>query len=103
MNDALFSRSEVKVGDSKVVGVLPQGIHHFRCEGISRGVLIDGRDDVIDSRKGPMGVFDLQSEIPDHAESLRTGHLVDKVRSDEKLCAAIAQSAHGMSIPDFLV
>ena len=58
---------------------------------------------MIDGRKGPVGVLHRQPKVPDHAESLRTGHLMNKMRADEKLCAAIAQSAHGVSIPDFLV
>ena len=58
---------------------------------------------MIDGREGAMGVFHLKSQIPDHAESLRTGHLMNQVRADEQLCAAISQSAHGVSIPDFLV
>ena len=56
----------------------PPGRSSCPLRGGRPGRLIYSRDDVIDGRKVD-GVFHFQPEIPDHAESLRTGHLVNKV------------------------
>lgn len=58
---------------------------------------------MIDGRKGPVGVFDRDAEVTEHAEGLRAGDLVDEVSANEELGAAVGEGAHGVSVPDFFV
>ena len=45
---------------------------------------------------------DLQFQIAQHAEGLRTRHLVDEVRADQQLRLAVGQLADGVGVPYFL-
>ena len=57
---------------------------------------------MIDRREGAVRHRDLQFQIAQHAEGLRTGHLVDEVRADQQLRLAVGQLADGVSVPYFL-
>ena len=83
VNDALFTRAQVEISYPKVIAIFLECLHHFRRERILRGVLVDGGDDVIDRGKSAGRKFHLESEIAEHAEGLRRGHLVNQVRADE--------------------
>ena len=103
VDDALFAGTQVEVGHSKVVRIPAQGVHHLGRQRVRRRVLVNGGDDVIHRGKGAVGILHLQSEITDHSEGLGAGHLVDEVGPDEELGAAVAQGAHRVSVPDFLI
>ncbi len=103
MNDPLFPRSEIEVGDTEFVGVLLKLLDHGVGQRIVRRVSCSlvGGDDVVDSGEGAVRVFYLEPEIPEHTEGLRAGDLVDEVGSDEELGLAIGQCADAVRVPNF--
>ena len=103
VDDALLAGLEVKISDAEVIAVFANRIDHIGGEGISRLVLVDRGDDVVDGREGPGRVFYGDTEIAKHSKCLRAGDLVDEVSSDEELRSSVAQCAHGVSIPNFLI
>ena len=102
MDDALFARREVEISDAEIIGIFAQRLHHFRSERVLRRVLVDGRHDVVDRRKGALRKLHLEAEVAKHAESLWRSDLMNQVGADEELCATIGQSANGVSVPNFL-
>ena len=103
VDDALFSRLKVEVGDVEVIAVLTDGLDHFSSERVGGLVLINGRDDVVDGCEGALGILNRKAELAEHAEGLRARHFVNKVRADEKLGASVAECAHRVCVPDLLV
>jgi hypothetical protein len=85
VDDALFAGGEVEVCHAEIICILAQRLHHFRGQRVLRGVLIDGRDDVVHGGEGALWKLHLEPEIAEHAEGLGRGHLVDEVRADEEL------------------
>jgi hypothetical protein len=102
VDDALFAGGEVEVGHTEIIRILAQRLHHFRSQRVLRGVLIDGRDDVVHGGEGALRELHLEPEITEHAEGLGRGHLMDEVRADEELCAAIREGPDVVGVPDFL-
>ena len=102
VNNPLFPRSEIEVGDTEFVGVLLKLLDHCVGQRIFEGFLsLVGGDDVVDSGEGAVRVFYLEAKIPEHTEGLRAGDLVDEVGSDEELGLAIGQCADAVRVPNF--
>lgn len=57
---------------------------------------------MIDGRKGPPGVADRESLLPQHLKSLRAGHFVDQVQADEKLRLSRGQRSNRMGPPELI-
>ena len=102
MDDALFARREVEISDAEVIGIFAQRLHHFRGERVLRRVLIDGRHDVVDSRKSALRELHLEAEVAQHPEGLRRSDLMDQVGTDEELRASVGKRANGVGVPNFL-
>ncbi len=61
-----------------------------------------GRHNVVDRCKRAVGHQYRESEVAQHAERLRTRHLVDQVGADEQLGLAVGQRSYCVRFPDFL-
>ena len=57
---------------------------------------------MIDGRKGTFWEYDLQSEIPEHSESLGAGNLVNEVGTDKKLGRTIGKLSDSVAVPNFM-
>ena len=63
-----------------------EGHGHLLGHRIGEGAgLRGGRNDVVDGRKGPLGVADREPGPPQHLEGLRAGRLVERVQANEEL------------------
>ncbi len=103
VDDPLRARIGIEEADAEVLRVLTKGLDHFLGDRVGIRLLqLVGRDDVVDRRKRALGVLHLEAEVPEHAESLGTGHLMDEVGTDEELGLPVRQLTHRVRFPDFL-
>ena len=103
VDDTLGARVGIKEADAEVLRVLTEGLDHFLSDRVRIRLLqLVGRDNVVDRRKRALRVLHLEAEVPEHAERLRTGHLVDEVGTDEELGLPVRQLTHRVRFPDFL-
>jgi hypothetical protein len=56
---------------------------------------------MVDRRKRALRHRDLELQVTQHPERLRTRHLVNQVRPDEELRLAVGQRPHTVCVPDF--
>ena len=83
VNDALLAARKVEELDPVIVAIFTKGLDHGIRESIAEGLLaLIGRNDVIHGCKGAGRVENLQTQIPQHAECLWAGDLVNEVRAD---------------------
>lgn len=103
VHDALKARRKIKEADA-VFRAVPA---EFPDHGVRRGVrerfrLVVRGNDVVHGGEGAFRMTDSETEVADHAESLRRSNFMQKVCSNEHLRSSVRQNADGMSIPDFL-
>ena len=103
MDDALLSGWDIKKGHSEIRTVFAQLLDHGICEGVlKRFNTLVCRHDVIDRGKGALWKGDFESQIPKHAEGLRTGDLMDQMGANKKLSRPVGKFFDGMPIPNLM-
>jgi len=104
VDDSLVTGAGIEKADVVISAVLAQLFNHRLSQWIAiRLKDFVGWHNMIDGRKGAVRVFHWQPAFTQHAESLRTGHLVNEMRSDQQLCLPVGQLTDGVSIPNFFV
>jgi len=103
MDDPLPAAVQIKEWDAELLAVSGQVDGHLLSHRVGEGTeLRGGRNDVVDGRKGPLGVADREPGLAYHLEGLRAGHLVEQVQADEKLRLSRGKRPNSVSAPDLV-
>ena len=83
VNDTLLTAWKVEKLDPVIVAIFAKGLDHRIREIVAEWLLaLIGRNNVIHRCKGTGRIKNLQAQIPQHAECLWAGDLVNEVRAN---------------------